>query len=232
MAAWSLGVEMYFYIMMALGLARGRVIALLWLAAAVLWHAHLFATVPAWQDRYFTVGAGALPFAVGVCLWQFRDALPRLALPVTLGILFAFLAHSQAAGWLWGGYDAARALPLYLSLALVAVGVLGLSRIDPRSVHPRLRRIDTWLGDLAYPIFVLHQAVAVAVWYALGGAPETKWSAYAYSLIPLHVAAVAVVVLVERPLFGLRAKVRQGALRLQDLRLPVGRDQTARNEAV
>lgn len=67
--AWALTVELCFYALIGLGLSRYKALSCWWLAISAVYH--LIAWI--WgMDRYFSVFAASLPFAMGAVLFHYR----------------------------------------------------------------------------------------------------------------------------------------------------------------
>jgi peptidoglycan/LPS O-acetylase OafA/YrhL len=72
------------------------------------------------------------------------------------------------------------------------------------------RRLDGFLGDLTYPLYLCHFAVLATMNQDLPGIPDEQriWLSFAAALL----CAVLLNLLVDRPLTRLRAYIRKGAL--------------------
>ena len=206
--AWSLCVELFFYLVLGLGLARGPRRAAAWFTASAAYTAWLVATGAPAEARYYPIAAASLPFSLGSLLFHLGGKLDeRDALPLGFAAFAGFLAIALGARHLWRDPMGAG---LYASLVFSAATVLGLARL-PRARVPRwLARIDGRAGDLSYPIFLCHWPVAIAVALLLGTSAR------------LHVAGLAVAVFsavnacawllhagVERPVSRLRDRLRE-----------------------
>lgn len=146
--AWTLTVEFFFYIAMPLLLARTKTKALIWLALSLGYTVYLIGISAPFSARYSPVAAASLFFAVGSNLYMFRVSwappiLISLAI-VPVFVIFPLLVE-------WAGGDRLM-LGFYGSVAL-GVPIL-LSLLHLRS--SAFQRIDTFAGDLAYPIFLSH----------------------------------------------------------------------------
>lgn len=203
--AWSLGIETLFYIAMPLLLARsGRAITA-WFAASLVVTAGLVAAGAGFGYRYYPAYAASLFFSAGAALYWHRGWAARLAVPAALLVpLLALFAASpvlvEAIGFshLTVGYYAAAAL--FAAILVTAATVEG---------GQRWRAIDRWLGDLAYPVFLLHYVVATLVKAAMLGVVESRSTVFL-----LLVAATTLVisalylVAIDAPLQRLRAVYR------------------------
>jgi peptidoglycan/LPS O-acetylase OafA/YrhL len=200
--AWSLRVELVMYGLMAVGLARGLRATLLWYAASLAYTLFLVLSAAPFDERYYTVTAAALPFALGALAYHLK---PRLAWRVHLPIATTLFGLNWGIAHLFGtiGTDYGMYLSLLVSAYLVAV-----LRSPPSGVPNWLVRIDRWLGNLSYPIFLLHWPVAVLVAVAQGLAPRPSWALFVAVLPVTHAGALALWLGVEWPLERLRGLVR------------------------
>jgi peptidoglycan/LPS O-acetylase OafA/YrhL len=204
--AWSLDVELCLYVGMALLLARARWIIVLWLGASLAFTLHLVASGAPFFERYAPPAAASLPFALGAALQRFAPALPATPAPLALAAVALFVAHAAFPTAL---LPRPLLTGLYVALALALLAVAALRGVDPRRAPDWLRRADRTLGDLSYPIFLLHWAVALGLVAAgLGGA-------WPYGMDMWWQAALATTALawllhqaVERPIEALRDALR------------------------
>lgn len=191
--AWSLAVELVFYLLIGLGLGRSRALCHLWLAVSlgITLVAMLDGARMAWF--IYSLYAGSLPFAAGACLYHWRDRLP----PVP--------------NWAF-----ATACAVMLTIALLvprgggAIGLLQLCVIGSLVVVAALARLrpnayDSALGEFAYPVFLLNYpagAIAIALTGSAGAFSDLLGVAITFAL------SGAVILLIERPVQALRAKLR------------------------
>lgn len=195
---WAVRVEVLFYTILALAILAGarrpelrrHGLAAVWAAVAAA------AACTVWPfSKDYTY---APYFIVGVCLfWRTRD--PRFAWPGLAGVA---LAAVHAWSYLEGSLPALACLVLFAAVS----AVLCLSSNGDR----RFQRADRMLGDVSYSLYLNQYAVLVA-WAAL--LPDLRgfwvWSA----AVALSLAvATALHVLFERPLMGLRRRIRQAAV--------------------
>ena len=102
-------------------------------------------------------------------------------------------------------YASSDGTAFYFSLLLATIATIALR--DLRT-SPRGRVLDNHLGDLAYPIFLLHMPVAYLVqWlFPVAAGPPREW--FFATMPPLLVASFLLHRLVEKPIETARAKVR------------------------
>ena len=205
--AWSLHVELVYYLLMGLLLSRRGWIVALWFAASLGWTIYLVVDAASWQVRYFSVSAASLAFATGALIWFVSKwfAWRPPAWSAWLAF-FAFFGHSLAAGLLW---SEVRTEGFYVSLALAGLAVFCLK--DYRS-GGRLERIDSRLGDLSYPVFLAHWPVAAAL-VGLFPALDSDGRVFAAGFAGSVIVALLVHAFVERPVNRLRDRIRAARAR-------------------
>lgn len=108
-------------------------------------------TVETFAARYSDFLTGYFAFAIGALINHYKNELERIAMP-TISLL-VWGVHCLAIGvistWPW-------TYGLYISVLLSAWAVISLYRIKPS-------KIDTLLGDLSYPVYLLH--TTVGAWF-------------------------------------------------------------------
>jgi len=74
-------------------------------------------------------------------------------------VISLILAVTHYSGYVGKNTQALVVAPTVI-YAILALSVLGLARLR---VGTRFRRIDRWLGDLSYPLYLNHYAITIAV---------------------------------------------------------------------
>src|SRR5262249_42999598 len=141
----------------------------------------------------FPVTAASLPFSIGSVLYHVRDDLPAFGPTVRAVAVAAFAAHSMLASAIYSDLAGAG---FYVSLVLVAIVLMTLRSLDDRT-HPA-GRLDRFLGDLSYPLYLTHFHSALLVSWAapgvsgvaaaglgLGTATSLAWAIHRTSETPL-----------------------------------------------
>ena len=209
--AWSLDIELVFYVFMGVGLVRSRMFVSVWLAAGLVVTAHAWASGFEFPERYATVLGGSLPFALGAMIQQHRQRLAELARgPVHAGLAVALYVGNAAAAKVV--YRDEFGIGFYLSLLLTAYVVVALIQVERRDVPGWAARLDRILGDLSYPVFLCHFPIAAwAIHFGLAGAPGPQ--RFVVCAIGSSLFAWLVHVALERPVNGLRDRIRGRARR-------------------
>jgi peptidoglycan/LPS O-acetylase OafA/YrhL len=155
--AWSLSVELVFYILIGAGISRTSRGAWAWWLASAAYTVYLVASGAPFGERYTPPAAASLFFSTGAVVYHYaksRRVPPPGALRWWL-LLTAFCVGPiviEALGWdrrMIGFYGAYA-----LFLPLFAWSVRGGASSDSR------KSLDRFLGDLAYPVFLSHFAAA------------------------------------------------------------------------
>jgi peptidoglycan/LPS O-acetylase OafA/YrhL len=164
--AWALTVELAFYIAIGLGVSRSARFTELWLAVGLAYTAYLVVGGASFSYRYSTFAAASLPFALGACVFHLKAA-GRLPAAVwghdglLIGLLVALLVNFWL-GEASGRHASGGLLHFYLNLVLSA-GLI--AHLAVRPARKEARRLDGSVGDLSYPIYLLHyQGGLLVLW--------------------------------------------------------------------
>ena len=201
---WSLGTELWFYLLIGLfTAARPRLT--LWLTAISLVIAPL-AGLGMLPFRFYGTPIGnADAFLLGSCAWQFRDHV-RLRRPILLAcgltLALTFLAL--------GPYVYNRGVNELVTAPVMAVLLVALYQAK-FAISAGVQAAFDYLGKLSYPIFLLHIPVGALLYAAFGlGA---GWTLAFYGLAATLPLAALIHMAVEVPIDHLRKRVRVRNLR-------------------
>jgi len=211
--AWALTVELFFYALIGLGLSRWVWLTLAWLACSVLYTAYLLIGDASFSYRYFPLAAASLPFATGAAVFHLRAMRTRRQTwraPAELmwGVFAMFTANIALAA---AGSPFALGAQFYCNIMLAAGMTWSLA--DWRA--GQFRSVDTMLGNLSYPTYLLHyQAGLCVVLLGFSGA-RGDWAFFAPSLV-LTLGLAWLMSMAIDPLFQRsRACIRSGAMQRQ-----------------
>ncbi|MGC3987894.1 MAG: acyltransferase [Pseudorhodoferax sp.] len=146
----ALAIEVGAYILMPL-MAFSRAAAWLGLVLSLLINAKYGFQTDSFAVRYSSFLTCFWVFSFGSLISHYRDHLLKLSSPVLSTM--AWVAHCLV--WLWHG-TWPWTYGLYASVALSGWVLISLASV-------RSNRFDSVLGDLSYPIYLLHTAVGVMV---------------------------------------------------------------------
>lgn len=219
---WALRLEFTFYFAVFAALllqsfcpTLGRYL-LAALALVLLLHATIYyaQVLPRRMGEYLGL---APAFVFGVVLFLAR--LRSSAVTLLLALAAAFLAIQQLPTYLkrqeplWIGQEAwwqtAEGISVAAALVILFLGLAALPLLAKISPQGRARRIDRFLGDLSYTLYLAHWPallLLLALW------PEGGWLRL-LGFIALTLALVAASLLfIERPLQRLRQRLRGYAI--------------------
>lgn len=209
--SWALTVELFYYCCIGLGLSRTRYLALTWFAAAVTYH--VYVTVAGWgpSNIYFPIPAAALPFSIGALIFLYRDRLLSVWPTLNKRAMPYFLFLLVFSNWTLGFYPFfPERINFYLNVVINALLILSLSK---RQSLPGISlRIDHLLGDISYPIYLVHYQVALITLVglsALGLNFARGDNGLAILSLPLlFLTAWGLSFLIERPIDKLRRRIQ------------------------
>lgn len=181
----ALGVEVGVYAMIPL-MARSPAVSALGLIMSGLLNWQHGIQTDTFPLRYSAFLTCFFAFAAGSLLAHFRIPLQRFQAPWLSSL--AWVAHCAVWlrwpqwPWTWG---------LYVSLLLTAWVVISFAQRKPR-------HIDKWLGDLSYPIYLLH--TVMAVWWLGYFEVQRSFGFMLAGLLGTFLISWVVVVTIDRPL--------------------------------
>ncbi len=216
--AWALTVELFFYILIGLGISKSRRRTLIWLGLSIVYHGLIIVFEMGWHQRYYTIPAASLPFATGALIYHFKrpfihftdQKLGRLG-PFSAYIIFFVILVN----WMFGYLTAqSEGVSFYLNYLLCAVMVVVLAE---KRVLPYISRtFDRWMGDFSYPIYLIHYQVGLVV-VILFGAVNVDLQRPNLILMSVSIPLIflfswMITVTVARPLESFRTRVKQAPI--------------------
>jgi peptidoglycan/LPS O-acetylase OafA/YrhL len=194
----ALRVELWFYVAIALGLGRSRRVALGWLAASAVYTAYLLLRHTPFNERYVFIPACSLAFSLGSVIYHVKDRLPVIKTPwAALAAGSIWWLHVWLMQNVWGG---PWILGLYTSLIFSAFAMVTLMRLDPKELPPWMGRLDRFLGNLSYPMYLCHWGVGVGVTLLIPGLSRARVADFLIAFPLVNVASYLIWTYVEHPL--------------------------------
>lgn len=157
---WSIAVELINYFLLWLFIARNRTTTIIALLLSITFHClSILNGHASFETVYFPFYAAILPYSLGSGIYFLRDRFSSLThicpYRLTLIVIIMWLLNMAMPVF----YTSLLLLSFYLNLGIVAVLVFILARLQ----HDKFRIIDKFLGDISYPIFLLHYLVGFYV---------------------------------------------------------------------
>lgn len=196
---WAVRVEVHFYLAAAFIYAwnRRNILPLAFLFFAAWW---VVAFMTGKANIYYFMFAPH--FLLGVSLRYLYRGYPGAKFAVAVSFI---LALTHYANYVARNAQAFIAAPTVL-YGLLALGVFMLAKVR---VGPAAKRVDRWLGDLSYPVYLNHYVVTIAVMSLVRA--RNVW--VFLMCIPLSLAASWLVAQMTEPLTrGVRTRIRGVAL--------------------
>jgi len=171
---WALTVELFFYLFIGAGLSKDRRIVLGWFFVSAVYHPLAF--YYGW-DHYFTIFAASLSFSLGALVYHYRGEIERHFLPAITNkmhrslpvVVFGWILLNWLLGYMLGSRlnEAFFWAFFYLNYPVSAILVIILSA---RTSLPLITgSFDKWVGDISYPIYLVHAPIGMTVSAALTG---------------------------------------------------------------
>ena len=212
-SAWSLSIEWLFY-MIAPILVRLRTVgiatAILISAAAMLVYPHV-SSLSVTPYRSLAYG---LPVLIAGWAWLAGFLLHRGRGDSRVKIAVLLLAVTVSLA-------SADQYFVKQGVFVIALAVLAISFGGKLSITPRLEKVFSYLGDLSYPVYLLHLPVYILIY--------SRWHATSWMVYIGATFALSAVILhwVDRPLRELgRGKVRPGTHPAFQATFPVGKEKS------
>lgn len=220
-SAWALTVELCFYALIGLGLSKNKILVVCWFALSLAYHLVANVLNWGWNNIYFSIPAASLPFATGAFIFHYKNTLldslkcdseiVRWFLPV--GVFALILIN----WWLGDLTGYLRSICFYSNYAFCSFMILLLSNKNALSFIPK--KVDKWIGNLSFPIYVIHYQVGLMVMTVLNSLgfmyKRADIQLLLFTLPALIFVAWLMVVCIERPIERIRAKVRPVPIRME-----------------
>ncbi|MGJ8694435.1 MAG: acyltransferase family protein [Thalassotalea sp.] len=166
--AWALTVEILYYALIGLGLSKSAKVTWLWFICSVVYTVTILMLDVEWWDwGYFHPLAASLPFSVGALLYHYRKRLGEiirpLATPINALALYGLVLINWAVNYKLG---TSYSYGFYINSLINIVLLLVLTNV--KVSDPFWKKWDKRLGDLSYPIYLMHWAIAIIVMYLFG----------------------------------------------------------------
>jgi peptidoglycan/LPS O-acetylase OafA/YrhL len=205
--AWSLDIELVFYVLMGLGLSRSKPLIVVWFLASLGYTAWMLMNGIDFEQRYASYAAASLPFSIGAMTYVYRDACKRfLYIPLPIAVVLLAVMVVLVRNRVFGHPHDAGFYVLFATSILVLISI---NSMNSKSLSEQWRKKDRLLGELAYPIFLCHWPVAaVVVHFGFAGERPDDSSLWLASVVFVHLLGLLVYYLGDYNVHKLRDKVR------------------------
>jgi peptidoglycan/LPS O-acetylase OafA/YrhL len=204
--AWSIDIEMFFYVTMALILSTNRNISIVWFLSSIALTAYMLVSGQEFIWRYSTEFGASLPFSMGALMYFYRDKIPAfsgLHIIISSGL---FLSYAIFSNFIWAD---PQNLGLYLSLIFGLYVQISLANVPREKTAPWLQALDKRMGDLSYPIFLCHLPIgALVVRLALFGISGKGLALFVVGFSATLVMSLGINHFIESPIQKIRKRFR------------------------
>lgn len=205
--AWSLRVELVFYVFMIF-LCRDARIVWVWFLVSVFIVVYLNVTDTKFKFMNNTLYGSSIAFALGSLVYYCKDWLKPRKIHLFLSF-FALIFHMYFAEIIWsfpsvGGGIQAGFYPhhfgIYANTVLATYFLLAIVCLNlTRGGDNWYGKLDKFLGDITYGIFLSHW-VAIALARHLFSPDSSKWIQDIVALIITHIIAIVLFYYFETPI--------------------------------
>ena len=221
---WALTIEIFYYLIIALGASKSLKVTLFFLLASVV---YMLTTCIAGLEhayRYASIGAGALPFALGSLLYHLRSrvitAVEKYNKPRNIFFLFSFFWMNPALVFVLRYFFEINLEPYsygmnYL-LNFLIIGFLLTGRLPQIS-----KKSDKILGDFSYPIYLMHWQVGFfssMLFYdeAICGFSLRGIFIFLLAFVISVIISWVIIICIDRPIVSLRQNIRSNAVTVRE----------------
>jgi peptidoglycan/LPS O-acetylase OafA/YrhL len=216
---WALTIEICFYILIALGVSKTYKRTLLWLAISIIYFAATYLFSLGGAHRYSSIFAASLPFALGALLFFNKQQLflflqrikfsnPWLLSAIYIANAFFFTMNSY-----YKPFDVSGALGdlgMYLNIVLSVFMVVVLFY---RGKELCSKKIDKFIGDFSYPVYLLHWQAGLLVSFILYQTPSRTLdmaglTTFALATVFVVLFSYGLILLVDNSVSNIRNKIR------------------------
>lgn len=215
--SWSLTVEIFYYFLIAIGASRTPRHAQFWFTSSVIALAFLSYNNSSSRVIYAHLMAQSLPFSLGAALYHYKpqisafmkNQLPALTQPHLLTAATAGNTLAASALVVLGAPN----IEHYATYTNLLLQTALITQLDNKPFKLPTRPIDQFLGDLTYPIFLLHWQIGFMTAMLAIGRPARGPSTdgvivYAISIIVCFALAILLSAAIDKPVQNWRAQLR------------------------
>ena len=193
--AWALTVEIFYYILIALGISRSRKWTWIWLLVSFIYYYSTYFAGYDYGWRAKGLLCASLPFALGSLLYHYKGRFPKLGakLGVKMGVIVVYSVISIVS-YIILDFTSPKWASLLFDFSIIP-SVITLVILYPKleNSNSLAAKLDFQLGGLSYPFYLLHWPVALWVVYLFGLNPDlglTKDGLVAFAFILVIITVI------------------------------------------
>jgi len=208
--SWSLGVELIWWalipkILIDSGLRRTLLYCSIgYTVCGIVFSIGLQRFAPSFQ--FWSAMAASLPFCTGVLLLMRKNrnhfVIPHSFGVITMIMFVVFIRNAPSF------YTDPSSVEFFIGFIINVLLVAYLSQIDRKSLPMAVQKLDDFLGNLAYPIYLVHLPLGLAVHVMLPSLSVKGWTIWAIVTILSSVTALILYHAVELPVNSIRRRMK------------------------
>jgi peptidoglycan/LPS O-acetylase OafA/YrhL len=214
---WALTVEIFFYILICLGISKTLFRVKLWLFVSFCYVIFSYVAGWGWQARYFPVAAASLPFAIGAAIFflsknaRFIERFNKFQLSAR-SLYFLFLSNCLI--WIFlSRTNIGSFVEIGFYLNIVFGALLLYSLVRGGKIFAVNKKIDKIIGDYSYPVYLLHWQSGLIASYVIFGEGFHEFSIRGF--ISLMFAILIVTALSTMFIYGLDGPIQRVRKRIK-----------------
>ena len=193
-ATWAITIEIFFYILIGLGISRNKKITIVWFVSSLLYTLYKMFFVEVAMG-YGTMLNASLPFSLGALLYyyhniihQFISARIKSYTPLIVALFVANLTLVSSSALFPEVYWKVNFLGTWINLGLSILLITALLH-DGKRYFTKV--VDKFWGDLSYPIYVFH----------FSGASIASWILYKEPILNMPVFVLSLLITIVISMF-------------------------------
>ena len=217
---WALTVEIFYYACIGFGLSRTKRLTLIWVGLSFIYYFLTYLGFMGLRDRYFTILAGSLPFSLGSLTYFYKDEIYSfllrfkisnpifiLALYILTTAVFTFNEYYRPfPNFHWYLGEIGRYWSQFFTLLVIV-------SLYFRGNEIFSKRIDKFIGDYSYPIYVLHWQLALLASFIVFKTPTRGLSidgllVFLVALLFVFVVSSILINTIDRSVSLIRKKIK------------------------
>lgn len=172
-SAWALTLEIFFYILIALGISKTQTRTKIWLTISVLCIIYSYVAQIEGHFRYASILGASLPFSIGAYLYFNKQKVMTLLKSYKIShpwlLLFIYLLNIIlcALNYYYSPFDLSKyigELGKYINIFLASALIISLYY---RGNEIFSKKFDNVIGDYSYPIYLTHWQCGLLASYFL-----------------------------------------------------------------
>lgn len=208
--AWTLSVELFFYLMIGLSISRSFLATTIWLICSIAYTAAVNVMQLGGDFTYYAFAAASLPFSIGAMIFHLRGAIEKLPISLASPHVCFLLSMLQIITWLLSrtaGKEFDYTIFLYISLVINSLTIVSLIRMKPNRILSL--KLDALLGKLSYPIYLIHVPITVFIAELFSFPKHQSPLLLIFVILPVLAVSWVLTLVIEEPIEKIRMRVKK-----------------------